>query len=455
MLDTSLLPVIALVGRPNVGKSTLFNVLTKSRNALVADEPGLTRDRQYGQAHFLGEDYLIVDTGGLDTKPQKDPLTALMAKQSWQAVAEAQIILFLVDARASLQSQDIDLAKKLRKINKPVILVVNKIDGVKNAESLIAEFHRLGFPDLISIAASHQRGVLDLQQLIAEKIEREAVDSEALEALPEAALSGIKLAMIGRPNVGKSTLVNRILGEERVVVFDMPGTTRDSIFIPFERQGKHYTAIDTAGVRRRSKVDEGIEKFSVIKTLQAIKAADIVLMVFDAHEGITDQDLHLLGFVLETGRALILVINKWDGLSEYQKQRVKDQIDFKLSFVHFAKVLYISALHGTGVGDIFKWADKIYQASHQTVGTAKMTQLLEQAVAQHQPPLAKGRRVKLRYAHIGGHDPFTIVVHGTQAVALPMAYQRYLSEFYRKALGLVGTPVRLELRSPKNPYNPS
>ncbi len=446
----SLLPVIALVGRPNVGKSTLFNALTKTRHALVADQPGLTRDRQYGHAHFAGQDYIVVDTGGLIESFKKDPLAALMAKQSWQAVEEAQIILFLVDARAGLLPEDITLAKKLRKMNKPLLLVINKVDGVKHLESVVAEFHRLGFSETMEIAASHQRGLPTLQENIAR-----LASPFILKSAEEKKETGIKLAIIGRPNVGKSTLVNRILGEERVVVFDMPGTTRDSIFIPFERQGKTYTVIDTAGVRRRSKVEEGVEKFSVIKTLQAIEAADIVVMVFDAQEGITDQDLHLLGFILETGRSLMLAVNKWDGLTETQKKTVKDQIDFKLSFVSFAKILFISALHGTGVGDIFKWTNKIYKAMHQKVSTAKMTELLEQAVARHQPPLVKGRRVKLRYAHLGGHSPLRIVVHGTQAPALPNAYQRYLAEFYRQALGLIGAPVRLELRSPANPYDPS
>lgn len=454
-----LLPVIALVGRPNVGKSTLFNAMTKSRNALVADEPGLTRDRQYGQCHFLGKSYLLVDTGGLSTDSNKDALAKLMAKQSWEAVTEASLVLFLVDARVGLMQEDLELAKRLRKVAKKVLLVTNKIDGLKHVDSALAEFHRLGFGEMVATAASHGRGLGELQSVIVEAIgenvEETSDDSAEVdaEALSTKKPSNIKLAIIGRPNVGKSTLVNRILGEERVVVFDMPGTTRDSIFIPFERRGKNYTVIDTAGVRRRSKVDETVEKFSVIKTLQAIEAADIVLMVFDAQEGITDQDLHLLGFTLDAGRSLMLIMNKWDGLSEHQKQRVRDLIDFKLGFVRYAKILFVSALHGTGVGDIFKWVDKIYAAAHRRASTSKMTDLLEKAVAKHQPPLVKGRRVKLRYAHFGGHAPPVIVIHGTQAPALPQAYQRYLAEFFRQALGLVGTPIRLELKSPENPYN--
>ena len=443
------LPVVALVGRPNVGKSTLFNSLTRTRDALVADQPGLTRDRQYGECPGITRPFLLVDTGGVLPGKEKDPLTALMAKQSWQAVEEATLVLFVVDAREGLTSEDSDLAKKLRKSGKPIQLIINKIDGIKNLPSVIAEFHRLGFSHIIETAASHNQGIDTIQTDIEEALAK--FSDEPVGDLPD---PGIKFAIIGRPNVGKSTLVNRILGEERVVVFDMPGTTRDSVFIPFTRRDKNYTVIDTAGVRRRSRVDDTIEKFSAIKTLQAIKAANIVLMMFDASEGITDQDLHLLGLVLDAGRSLILIVNKWDGLSEYQRDRVKDQLDLKLTFVSYAKVLTISALHGTGVGDIFEWIDKIYVASHQKVSTSKMTQILEAAVAKHQPPLVKGRRVKLRYAHMGGHEPPTIVIHGTQAETLPMSYQRFLCEFFRKTLGLIGTPVRLQLKSPKNPYNP-
>lgn len=450
MSNINLLPLVALVGRPNVGKSTLFNILTHSRAALVADEPGLTRDRQYGRCTILGAPCLLVDTGGIASARSTDALTELMAEQSWQAVTEAELVLFLVDARAGLMSEDIELVRQLRKANRPILLVINKVDGLKNVDSTIADFHRLGLRDVVTISAAHNRGMTELQEIIHEVLLKDkTLDHNATEDYP-----GIKLAIVGRPNVGKSTLVNRILGEERVVVFDMPGTTRDSVFIPFERRGRPYTVIDTAGVRRRSKIDNTIEKFSVVKTLQAIDAADVVVMIFDAQAGITDQDLHVLGMVLQAWRSLILVVNKWDGLSEEQKRQVKNRIDFKLSFVDYAKVLYISALHGTAVGDIFSEAEKIYASAHQKVGTAKMTQLLEAAVAKHQPPLVKGRRVKLRYAHIGGHEPFTIVVHGTQATALPKSYQRYLSEFFRQALKLVGSPVRLELKSPSNPYDP-
>jgi GTP-binding protein len=433
-----------------VGKSTLFNVLTRSRAALVADQPGLTRDRQYGHCKIFDHEYLLVDTGGLSHESYKDALSELMAKQSWQAITEAQLVLFLVDARAGLAAEDIELAKQLRKANKPIVLVINKVDGVKEIDAALADFYRLGFPKVLTIAASHNRGIDELQQLIQSYLPKNETE-EALAAIVE---SGIKLAIVGRPNVGKSTLVNRILGEDRVIVFDMPGTTRDSVFIPFERRGEKYTVIDTAGVRRRSKVDDKVEKFSVIKTLQAIKAADVAIMVFDAQQGISDQDLHILGFILDSWRSLLIVINKWDGLAADQKQRIKDLIDLKLSFVAYAKVLYISALQGTGVGDIFTHVNKIYEAAHQKVNTAKMTQLLEGAVAKHQPPLVKGRRVKLRYAHMGGHEPITIVIHGTQANALPKTYQRYLAEYFRKALNLEGSPVRLELKAPANPYDP-
>jgi GTPase len=449
-MNSGVLPLIALVGRPNVGKSTLFNILTRSRAALVADEPGLTRDRQYGRCSILGAACLLVDTGGLSSTRTQDALAQLMAEQSWQAVIEAALVLFVVDARVGLLSEDIELVRQLRKANRPILLVVNKIDGLKNMDSTLADFHRLGLSHIELISAAHHRGVSTLQETIHALL----IKDQPVQPLESAVCAGIKLAIVGRPNVGKSTLVNRILGEERVVVFDMPGTTRDSVFIPFERRGRHYTVIDTAGVRRRSKVDNAIEKFSVVKTLQAIDAADLVVMVFDAQRGIADQDLHVLGMVLQAWKSLILVVNKWDGLSEEQKRQVKNMLDFKLNFVDYAKILYISALHGTAVGDIFSEAEKIYAASHQKVGTAQMTRLLEAAVAKHQPPLVKGRRIKLRYAHVGGHEPFTVVVHGTQANALPKSYQRYLAEFFRQALNLTGSPVRLELKSPNNPYDP-
>lgn len=450
MHQSGVLPLIALVGRPNVGKSTLFNILTRSRSALVADEPGLTRDRQYGRCLIQGISCLLVDTGGLASTRQADALTALMAEQSWQAVQDAELVLFVVDARAGLLSEDRELVQQLRKANRPILLVINKVEGLKNLDSTIADFHRLGLREVLAISAAHNRGITELQEVIHHAL----LAYHNTEPDAPANHPGIKLAIVGRPNVGKSTLVNRVLGEERVVVFDMPGTTRDSIFIPFERRGKPYTVIDTAGIRRRSKIDNTIEKFSVVKTLQAIEAADVVVVVFDAQQGILDQDLHILGLVLDAWRSLVIVVNKWDGLSEDQKRQVKNNIDFKLNFVDYAKILYISALHGTAVGDIFSTADKIYSAAHQKVGTSKMTQLLEAAVAKHQPPLVKGRRIKLRYAHVGGHEPFTIVVHGAQANALPKSYQRYLAEFFRSALKLVGSPVRLELKSPSNPYDP-
>ncbi len=438
-----MLPVIALVGRPNVGKSTLFNVLTHSKDAIVGDRPGLTRDRQYGQGYCGDRKYIVVDTGGLASQYQ-DLLAGLMAEQSEQAILEADLVFFLVDARDGVLPDDFAIAKHLRKLNKKIILIVNKIDGVKQLPTVLGDFYQLGLGDAVPIAASHGRGVVPL-------LEHVLPPADKTPASKSVAAS-IKFAIIGRPNVGKSTLVNRMLGEDRVVVCDMPGTTRDSVSIPFERQGKAYTIIDTAGVRRRGRIDDHIEKFSVIKTLQAIEAAQVVVMVFDAQEGITDQDLHLLGFALETGRSLVLAINKWDGLSDEQKERVKVQLDYKLTFLDYAKILFISALHGTCVGNLFDEIVKCHIAAYVHVTTAKVTQMLQAAIMKHQPPLSKGRRIKLRYAHMGGHNPPIIVIHGTQAEVIPESYKRFLEKFYREKLALTGTPVRIHLRNSDNPY---
>ena len=438
-----MLPVIALVGRPNVGKSTLFNVLTHSKDALVGDRPGLTRDRQYGQGYCGDRKYIVVDTGGLASQ-YHDLLAGLMAEQSQQAILEADLVFFLVDARDGVLPDDFAIAKHLRKLNKKIILIVNKIDGVKQLPTVLGDFFQLGLGEAVPIAASHGRGVgLLLEQVLPPADKTPASKSVA---------ASIKFAIIGRPNVGKSTLVNRMLGEDRVVVCDLPGTTRDSVSIPFERHGKAYTIIDTAGVRRRGKIDDFIEKFSVIKTLQAIEAAQVVVMVFDAQEGIADQDLHLLGFALETGRSLVLAINKWDGLTEEQKERVKVQLDFKINFLDYAKILFISALHGTCVGNLFDEIELCHTAAYVQVSTAKVTQMLQAAIVQHQPPLSKGRRIKLRYAHMGGHNPPIIVIHGTQAEAIPVSYKRFLEKFYREKLALTGTPVRIQLRNSDNPY---
>lgn len=436
-----MLPVIALVGRPNVGKSTLFNVLTKSRDALVADLPGLTRDRLYGRGEYDGKDFIVIDTGGLSG--EDIGLDGLMAQQTLAAIAEADKILFLLDARAGLTPADQQIANQLRRTGKPVQLVVNKTDGI-NQDMALLEFNALGLGLPIGIAAAHHHNIQPLLNTM-------LADYPAAAAAPLAE-EGIKAAIIGRPNVGKSTLVNRMLGEERQVVFDAPGTTRDSVYIPLARREKKYTLIDTAGVRRRSRIDNAVEKFSVVKTLQAIAAANVVILVIDARVGIAEQDLDLLGFVLDEGKGLIIAINKWDGLDPDTKDRIRHELSRRLTFADFAMMHYISALHGTGVGDLFKSIDKVYASATQKLSTPQLTRILEQALADHQPPLVHGRRIKLRYAHAGGHNPPIIVIHGNQADDLPHAYKRYLANYFRHALKLQGTPVRIELKETKNPY---
>ncbi len=435
-------PVIALIGRPNVGKSTLFNQLTQTRNALVANLPGLTRDRQYGDGKYENKSFIVIDTGGLGESDEG--VEAYMAEQARSAIEEADIVLFVVDARAGLLGSDQMIADHLRKLNKTAFLVVNKIDGLHD-DSAMAEFHSLGFPRMYATAASHGRGVL---QLITELLLPYPEDPAELPYEE----TGIKIAIVGRPNVGKSTLVNRLLGEERVIVFDMPGTTRDSIYIPYERQGKKYTLIDTAGVRRRGRVQETVEKFSVIKTLQAIKDAHVVVIVFDAREGIVEQDLHMLGFALESGRAVVVAINKWDNMDDYARKQVKNDIDRRLDFIPYVKIHLISALHGTGVGDLYPSIQRAYDSAMLKVPTNRLTQILQDAVEGHQPPLVHGRRIKLRYAHMGGQNPPIIVIHGNQTESVTKDYQRYLENIFRKVLKLQGTPIQLEFKTSDNPY---
>ena len=439
-----MLPVIALVGRPNVGKSTLFNFLTRSRDALVADVPGLTRDRKYGEGKLGARPYLVVDTGGLSG--EGTGIDALMARQSWQAVEEADIVLFMVDAREGLTSTDEAIGLRLRRAGKSVLLVVNKVDGL-DAAVVSADFHRLGLGNPSSIAAAHGRGVPEL-------VER-ALDSlppEGSEERPPDQEGGIRIAIIGRPNVGKSTLLNRILGEDRVVAFDQPGTTRDSIYVPFERDGQAYTLIDTAGVRRRARVSEMVEKFSVIKALQAMEAAHVIILVLDAREGISEQDATLAGYAADSGRALVVAINKWDGLARDARDWVRQEFDRKLPFIGFAEVYYISALHGSGVGTLFEAVRRCYAAAMARFPTPLLTRTLEQIVFAHQPPLVQGRRIKLRYAHQGGQNPPMIIIHGNQTEHVPEGYQRYLVNAFRKALDLVGTPLRIEFRTGENPF---
>lgn len=438
-----MIPVIALVGRPNVGKSTLFNRLTKTRDALVADVAGLTRDRQYGEGRLGERPYIVIDTGGL--VDQTEELTSLTQAQSIQAIREADCVFFMVDARAGLNPADETIATLLRQLSKQVVIVVNKVDGLDESLAML-DFYALGFGEAHPISASHGRGVT---KLIEEALQRfpELDPSEVIAQAP-----GIRLAVIGRPNVGKSTLINRMLGEERVVVFDSPGTTRDSIMINLERKDKQYTLIDTAGVRRRGRVKEVIEKFSVIKTLQAIEMAHVAIVLIDAQEGVTDQDLHLIGFVLEAGKGLCIVINKWDGLSDDKREQVKKECQRRLDFADFAPLHFISALHGSGVGDLFTSVNKIYSSATKKLTTPELTRVLEKAIEDHQPPLVGGRRIKLRYAHSGGHNPPLIVIHGNQTDRLPGSYKKYLMNTFRAVFKLFGTPIRLEFKSSENPY---
>jgi len=436
-------PVLALVGRPNVGKSTLFNRLTRTRDAIVADQPGMTRDRKYGTATFGERDMILIDTGGLSGD---EGIDELMAGQAMQAIDESDVVIFLVDARDGLTAGDETIGAHIRKLGKKVILAMNKSDGA-NIDLLTAEFYSLGLGEPYAISAAHGRGMGTLEEAIIDTL------PEVVEAEPEEEQdTGIRIAMVGRPNVGKSTLVNRILGEERVLVYDMPGTTRDSISIPFERRGKEYTLIDTAGVRRRSKVNEVVEKFSIIKTLQSISAANIVLVIFDAHEGITEQDVSLLGYALDQGRALVIAVNKWDGLESHERSRIKDELDRRLAFIDFADIHFISALHGTGVGTLFAAINKAYKSAMINVSTPRLTRVLEDAVAAHAPPVVRGRRIKLKYAHQGGRNPPIIVIHGKQTKNIPQSYTRYLTNTFRKVLDLHGTPVRIEFKSGDNPF---
>lgn len=442
-------PVIALVGRPNVGKSTIFNRLTRSRDALVADYAGLTRDRIYGTVREENLDFILIDTGGLTD--QSDNMSDLMRKQARLAIEEADLVLFIVDGRAGLMPTDADVAQQLRNDGKPVRLVINKTEG-EQREMVAAEFYALGLGEPQVISATQGRGFTELLEEIkaclpeAEVIFTEADNDD--EALPD----DIRLAVLGRPNVGKSTLINRLLGEERVVAFDEPGTTRDSIHIPFEKDGVSYTLIDTAGVRRRSKVSEKLEKFSVLKTLQALEDANVAMLVLDAHEGIVEQDLHLAGLILESGRAVVLAVNKWDGLEKSEREWVATNIERRLPFMSFAKTHFISALHGSGVGLLFKTVRQAYQSAMTKVPTSRLTRVLEDAVSDHPPPLVRGRRIKFRYAHLGGKNPPRIIIHGNQTDATPNSYKRYLENYFRDVLKLQGTPVMIEFKTSDNPF---
>ena len=439
-----MIPVFALVGRPNVGKSTLFNRLTKTRDALVANYPGLTRDRKYGEGSILGKRFMLIDTGGITGT--EEGIDSIMAEQSMLAIQEADAVMLIVDSRVGLTPLDSHLAEYLREKECVVYLVANKIDGV-NPDIASAEFFELGLKNIYPTTATHGRGVKNLMESVLESFpESNQKDEDVRQE------KGIKIAIVGRPNVGKSTLVNRILGEDRVIVFDEPGTTRDSVYIEYQREDTKYTLIDTAGIRKRKNVSLTVEKFSIVKTLQSIDDANVVVFLVDAQEGLVDQDMHLMGTIVDAGRALVIAINKWDGLNDYSKDRVKVQLDRRLHFVKFADLHYISALHGTGVGNLYKSIESSYASAIDKLSTNKLTLILQDAVIHHQPPLVRGRRIKLRYAHAGGKNPPIIVIHGNQLDEIPSHYSRYLEKTFCRALDLHGTPVKIEYRSSENPY---
>ena len=436
-----MLPIVAIVGRPNVGKSTLFNALTGTRDAIVADVPGVTRDRQYGYGRSGSRSYVVIDTGGLIENPVG--IEAQMRVQTERAVEEADRLVLLADARAGLTSQDLFVARELHRAGKPVFLAINKAEGLDSGVAA-ADFHALGMGEAFAISASHDQGCDELIDHVLAGLDARPEPTE----FPDA----IRVAVIGRPNVGKSTLVNRLLGDERVIASEKPGTTRDSILVPFHKDDRDFVLIDTAGVRRRSKVDDLVERVSVAKTLQAIEDAHVVILVLDAHDAIAEQDASVLGLALDRGRALIIAINKWDGIEEGQRDQIRRQLDLKLDFVPFAPKLSISARFGTGVGELVRATVRAHDAAFREMSTPHLTRALEQALEAHQPPLVRGRRIKLRYAHQGGKNPPRIIVHGNQTTSVPEAYRRYLANVFRKTFDLFATPVAVEFRTDENPY---
>ena len=440
-----MLPVLALIGRPNVGKSTLFNRLTRSRDALVADYPGLTRDRQYGFGKLGPIPYLVIDTGGV--AGGEEGIQELMVEQTVRALDEADVAIIMVDGRSGLTAADEHVAELARKHARKTFLAVNKSEGLDSAIAA-GEFHGLGMGEPLPVSATHGDHINALMDRVLENFEvADAEESEGDEDDHE-----LRIAVVGRPNVGKSTLINHLIGEDRLVVFDQPGTTRDSVSVPFERNDRKYELIDTAGIRRRAKVSEAIEKFSIVKALQAIERAQVVIAVLDAHEGVTEQDVSLLGLILERGRALVVVTNKWDGLTAADRKHVRDELDRRLPFLDFAERMTISALHGTAVGDLLPAVERAFRAATRDLSTKDLTRELESAVTAHPPPLVRGRRIRLRYAHQGGRNPPVIVIHGNQTERVPEAYRRYLINRFRKVFKLKGTPVRLILKTGKNPF---
>ena len=435
-------PTIVIVGRPNVGKSTLFNRLTKTRDALVADIPGLTRDRHYGHGKVGSKPYLVVDTGGFEPLA-KTGIMQEMARQAEQAIAEADAIIFVVDGRTGITALDKEIANKLRKVDRPVFVAVNKAEGMSYGV-VVADFHELGLGEPHAISAAHGEGVRGLVELVLEPYpepEEEVTDSGVL-----------KVAIVGRPNVGKSTMINALIGEERVIAYDQPGTTRDAIYVDFERGGRKYTLIDTAGLRRRGKVFETIEKFSVVKTLQSIEDAHVVILVLDARQDISDQDAHIAGFVVESGRALVVAVNKWDGLDAYVREQTKGVLESKLKFLDFATFHYVSALKGQGLANVFRSVDAAYKAATADLSTPQLTRTLIDAVAKQSPPRSGIFRPKLRYAHQGGRNPPVIVIHGNALDKVPDSYCRYLEHTFREVFKLQGTPLRIQFNISENPF---
>ena len=441
-------PVIALVGRPNVGKSTLFNRLTKSRDAIVSDYAGLTRDRHYGQGRQGKREYIVIDTGGFEPDASQG-IFREMAKQTRQAVTEADVVVFVVDARDGLSAQDHEIANYLRRLSKPCLLVANKAEGMQ-AGAQLSEFYELGLGEVYPVSAAHGQGVRDLVDLALAPLQ--LPDEETLPELAEGEVAPIKLALAGRPNAGKSTLINTWLGEERLVAFDLPGTTRDAISVEFERNGQKFELIDTAGLRRKGKVFEAIEKFSVVKTLQAIESANVVLLLIDAEQGMTDQDAHIAGFILDAGRAVVLAVNKWDAVDAYQRELVQRSIETRLAFLKFAEIHFISAKKRQGLGPLWGSIIRAHKAAMRKMPTPQLTRLLLEAVQFQQPKRSGMYRPKLRYAHQGGMNPPVIVVHGNSLEGVTDAYKRFLEGRFRKAFDLTGTPLRVEMKTARNPY---
>jgi len=439
-----MLPVVALVGRPNVGKSTLFNVLTRSRDALVADMPGVTRDRHYGICRSGDRPFVVVDTGGLSG--DEDAMDVLTAKQVRLAIEEANVLVFVVDARDGLLPQDYVILNELRRSGKTIIAAVNKTDGLED-EAVLAEFSAFGVGRILPLSAAHNRGTGDLIAMVLPLL---PVDEEGAEESTEDGT--IRVAIVGRPNAGKSTLINRLLGEERLIVSNVAGTTRDPIRVPLERDGKRYTLIDTAGIRRKARVEEAVEKFSVIKTLQSIAAAQVVVVVIDARENLADQDLTLIGYAMDEGRALVIAINKWDDMDQYQHDECRRALDRRLVFASWAKQVQISALHGSGLRELMSAVVRAHASATKVLVSSDLTKTLEKAYESYQPPLVNGHAPKLRFAHPGGTNPPTIVIHGTRTKHIAPAYQRYLENFFRKRYKLEGTPIRIAFREGENPY---